>query len=96
MDYFKFHILTDPENVDIIIAFLGELPFDSFEENEGGLNAYIAENQFDELVENQLSVLQKRIDFTINKELVKAQNWNSVWESNFSPIVVDEFCASSR
>jgi ribosomal protein L11 methyltransferase len=32
-------------------------------------------------------------EFTFNITSIPEQNWNAVWESNFEPVVVDDFCA---
>ncbi len=93
MDYYNFQINTEPENIEILIAFLGELPFDSFEEQEQGLNAYIQIKQFNKSIENKILDLQKQIWFTFDRQVIKAQNWNAIWESNFKPLIVDDFCA---
>jgi ribosomal protein L11 methyltransferase len=75
------------------MAFLGELPFDSFEEKDYGLDAFIPLDLYDQSVENQIVDLQNKIQFTLQKQLIKTQNWNAVWESNFDPLVVDDFCS---
>ncbi len=93
MDYYNFHIKTEPEKIEILLAFLAELPFDSFEEKEFGLDAFIPQKDFDLSVEKELLELQKRISFSFEKEILKAQNWNSIWESNFEPLIVDDFCS---
>ncbi|MEM6966395.1 MAG: 50S ribosomal protein L11 methyltransferase, partial [Bacteroidota bacterium] len=35
---------------------------------------------------------QDRFPFFYQKKLIKYQNWNAIWESNFKPIVVGTFC----
>jgi len=93
MDYYNFHIKTEPENIEILLAFLSELDFDSFEEKEYGLDAFLAKNSFDQSFDNQLVSLQNKIPFTFEKELVENQNWNAIWESNFDSLNVDNFCS---
>jgi len=93
MDYYNFQIKTEPGNIEILIAFLGDLPFDSFEEKDYGLNAFLPQEQFTKSLENKILELQKQVTFTFNRQIIKAQNWNSIWESNFKPLIVDDFCA---
>ncbi|NRA47555.1 MAG: 50S ribosomal protein L11 methyltransferase [Phaeodactylibacter sp.] len=92
MDYYRYVIIADAPTREIILAFLGELPFDTFEETDNGLNAYLRADAEIEAVEQQLSEIAGRLSFTYEKVFVKHQNWNAVWESNFQPIQVGAFC----
>lgn len=71
---------------------MSELPFDTFEETENGINAYIKKNDFNEDVENQLVELSNTFNFEYSIDEIIGQNWNEVWESNFNPIIIGEFC----
>lgn len=78
---------------DILIAELGELGFDSFVENEVGLQAYIPKSLWDEEAVASLYILSQP-EFTISfihREIVP-ENWNETWEKNFHPITVDGIC----
>lgn len=77
---------------EILTAFLGELPFHSFEENETGLIAYLTQGSDEVAVEKSLNKLQEQFDFTFEKEIIEYKNWNSIWESNFQPVLVDAYC----
>ncbi len=81
------------ERVEILTAVLGELPFDTFEETETGLKAYMPEAELTENIEQELTELSQEFDFNFDKIFIPYQNWNSVWESNFQPIQVDDFVA---
>jgi ribosomal protein L11 methyltransferase len=96
MNYYAISITPkdyDMERVEILTAVLGELPFDTFEETETGLKAYIPEKDMTESVETELVELSAQFDFSFDKTFIPYQNWNSVWESNFQPIQVDDFVA---
>jgi ribosomal protein L11 methyltransferase len=96
MNYYVLSITPkayDTERVEILTAVLGELPFDTFEETDTGLKAYIPEKDLTESVENELVELSEQFDFAFDKTFIPYQNWNSVWESNFQPIQVDDFVA---
>ncbi len=93
MNYHKYELKTDPETADILVAFLSDSPFDTFEETSDGLNAYAPASASESVIEVQLLDLQSQFDFTWQKELVLGQNWNELWESNFQPVIVGDFCA---
>ena len=80
-------ISASPEQVDILLAELGEIHFDIFEDSDTGLIAYCQTDLFDSAL---FSEVIKRyevlgpISFEINE--IEKQNWNAVWESNYDPI----------
>lgn len=92
MDYFKFEFQTTPENAEMLIALLGELPFDVFEETDSGLDAFIPTKKCTEEIEEKVNQMKNLFDFSHQKIFIKYQNWNAIWESNFQPIVVRDFC----
>jgi len=90
MSYLEIEIqLEKPEFVEIFIAELGLLPFESFEESPNGLKAYILEHSFDK---KAVESILERYNLQTSTELVvkklEDKNWNEVWESNFEPIFV--------
>lgn len=93
MDYWKYILRVNPETSDILVAYLAEAPFDTFEETEGGLNAYLPAAAGQTEAERQLDELQKQFDFVWDKTFIPGQNWNEIWESNFHPVIVGDFCA---
>jgi ribosomal protein L11 methyltransferase len=93
MNYHKYELITSPETADILIAFLSDSPFDTFEETADGLNAYAPASASVHEIDALLLDLQGQFDFTWEKELILGQNWNELWESNFQPVIVGDFCA---
>ena len=132
MDYWKYSLRTDSETAEILLAYLSEAPFDTFEEMDWGLDAYLpappptppptgrgvsplemsslvrgqaplppgggvgggaASGEGPESVEILLNDLKTQFPFTWTKTFLPAQNWNAVWESNFQPVIVEDFCA---
>ncbi|MEM9848205.1 MAG: 50S ribosomal protein L11 methyltransferase, partial [Bacteroidota bacterium] len=85
--------LCEPALSEILIALLSTQAFDTFQENEKGLAAYLPVAQHESTVDEYIDSLRQQFDFSYDRVLLVAQNWNAVWESNFQPIVVDEFCA---
>ncbi|MBW8685080.1 50S ribosomal protein L11 methyltransferase [Chitinophaga rhizophila] len=75
---------------DILVAVLAENGFEGFEEQHGDiLVAYIPEEDFNESATNELA---EGFGLTYTKERIEQTNWNAVWESNFQPVQVDDFC----
>src|SRR4051812_22646732 len=72
----------------ILIAKLSEASYEGFEESDEGLKAFIPSDSFDEAVVNELA---KEMNIHFSKTVVQETNWNEIWESNFHPVVVDEF-----
>ncbi len=81
--------IADQARGEMLIALLSDLGYNGFEELEHQLLAYIEESQFNayDLVDaSAMAGAEYRI------EVVAAQNWNALWESNFQPVIVDDFC----
>lgn len=94
MDYYQYAISTaSAEWAEIVMAELGDFPFDTFEETKQGLDAYIRVADCDEAVEEAINTLQLQYNFTFERKLIPHQNWNAVWEENFQPIIVGDFCS---
>jgi ribosomal protein L11 methyltransferase len=73
---------------ELLIAHLAEMGYEGFEESGDILKAYVAEAGFSEI---NLNILSKQHSFKYSKSIIKNQNWNAVWESNFDPVQVDDF-----
>lgn len=93
MDYWKYDLQTSPETAEILLAFLGDAPFDTFEETESGLYAYLPGEADQALAEAVLAELSEQFAFVWEKTFIPGQNWNEIWESNFHPVIVNDFCA---
>lgn len=93
MDYFKYTITTnEPETGELLIAFLSDADFDTFEDTPEGFFAYLPAKADKTSAEAQLTALQEQFEFSWSSELIPGQNWNEIWESNFHPVVVGTFC----
>lgn len=96
-EYIEVSIHITPfseEYAEIITAEVSELPFESFSTEGEILKCYIQKDLYDaqalKVVLSGLDYLECKVDFSAN--LVPAVNWNAVWESQFTPIVVDGQC----
>ena len=91
-NYVKLTVHTsDAEAAEIAMAELSDWPFDSFEENGDCLNAYIRKPDYEKNraeIENFLTANKYRYE----TGLIEDQNWNELWESNFTPISVENRC----
>ena len=92
MDYYQFEFKIASENVEMLMALVGNLAFESFEETETGFHAYVQEKKYEDQMEKDIEEMKSLFDFSYQKKLIKYQNWNAVWESNFQPILVNNFC----
>ena len=83
--------VADEAIKDMMIAELADLGFDGFEETETGLLSYIALAGFDGELTSGLEELDNRYELTYTSNAIDKQNWNALWESNFEPLLVDDF-----
>lgn len=82
------------ENAEIVTAEVSELPYESFTMEDPYLKCYIQKDLYDaQALKVLLSGLEGMgFDVEFSANLMPAVNWNAVWESQFSPIVVDGKC----
>ena len=82
------------ENAEIVTAEISELQFESFTAEDPYLKCYIQKELYSQqalkVVLDGVSEYGFEVEFTSN--LMPAVNWNAVWESQFTPIVVDDKC----
>jgi ribosomal protein L11 methyltransferase len=93
--YLGFHFSVEPKEIgsEILVAELGELPFESFIESDLGIVAYIQKQFWTENILDDLHILSSpefQISYTI--EEIDQVNWNEEWEKNFEAIEVDGIC----
>lgn len=78
---------------DLLIAELANLGFDTFEDQDQGFVAYVPSSNLDiQALETVLATEAVGYDISYQVEELENKNWNQVWESNFSPILVDDQC----
>jgi ribosomal protein L11 methyltransferase len=82
--------VTDEQVREQLIAQLSMNDFEAFEEKNNELVCFIDSANYDPVVvENILATY----NLAYTKNVIKEQNWNALWESNFQPVVVGDFCA---
>src|SRR6187200_418258 len=89
MDYIKI-TFTDlqPEQREILIAQLADAGYEGFEEKDTSLDAFINSKSFNSVIINEISF---KYQTTYTKEKIAETNWNQVWESNFEPVIVNDY-----
>ncbi|HFB99907.1 MAG TPA: 50S ribosomal protein L11 methyltransferase [Phaeodactylibacter sp.] len=92
MDYFKYEFQNDNQHTQMLIALLAQQSFEAFQETETGFDAFVPVPKDSEAIEQSILDLKKRFDFSHKKIRMEYQNWNAIWESNFQPIEVGDFC----
>ena len=88
MNSIQISIIATEQEQEILISQLEELYANGFEQTQDALIAYFPENNFESYAVNGIL---KNYQYSITT--VEEQNWNAVWESNFEPVVVEDFCA---
>jgi len=79
---------------EILIAQLGLVNFESFDETETGVKAYIQKADWNSEILNEIQILQsEEFEISYVKSEIAQINWNSEWEKNFQPIEVSDECA---
>jgi len=79
--------------IEILIAELNEIGYESYDEEGDTLKAYILEKFFDIEAVKALqvnSIPECKINYSW--QVIETQNWNQVWEKSFNPIIVDNEC----
>jgi ribosomal protein L11 methyltransferase len=94
MNYIEVEFKLKPFNPwnEVFVAYLSDVGFESFQEENPTLKAYAAENSFensnfDELIKGFQS--NDDLEFSFQVNYIPQQNWNAVWESQFEPVIIE-------
>lgn len=90
---YMFKVEPLQPGVEILIAELAEIGFDSFQETVSGVLAYIPTPDHQKEQVETLWILNSsdfKIDFSVQE--INQQNWNAQWEKDFKPIEVTNQC----
>jgi ribosomal protein L11 methyltransferase len=91
MDYTEVSFQNSSEQNELLIALLSDEEYESFEETEGGLKAYIPFQKFsEEKVREVVETLRESGNILFSCTLIKDRNWNALWESNFEPVLIGD------
>lgn len=92
MNYYCCEIQAPSEKQEILMAFLADLPFDSFEETEESLRAFMPESAYSPELKNEVDAVCKNWQAPPQWSHIVGKNWNKLWESNFPPLLIGNFC----
>ena len=87
--YLVFDLAVAADLHELLIAYLADAGFDSFEEGDDHLQAYATVAERDKWVD-AVEELRQRYRFTYTVTELPEQNWNAIWERGFSPIRVGD------
>ncbi len=91
-DYIELSVpVSDAEQSEILIAELAEFPFESFQQEETILKAYIREDELEKCRDDVAGFLTGRL-LRGTYTRIETVNWNAEWESSFEPVDVDGKC----
>lgn len=87
MEYIEilFENLSDNEK-ELLIALLADIGFEGFEEENNMFKAFIPFREFEE---NLLTKIVEIKNIKYSKSIIKSQNWNELWESDFQPVLIN-------
>ena len=61
-------------------------------EGAGHCKTFVLKTDFEaNLLDNELDIIFKQHSLTYTKSVIKEENWNALWESNFEPVRVANF-----
>lgn len=88
-NYSSIEIVIDPAQNDEMTAWLSQLAFESFFEDEGKLIGYyqpavLSKKEIEELLKS----LKLIYTFTHEFKELEDKNWNEEWEQNFQPVII--------
>ena len=81
---------SDPEKQEILVAMLQDFGFDGFEQTNTLL---IANGCKETLNKAAVEDYLEKTNATYSKSILEEENWNKMWESDFPPIIIENFCA---
>jgi ribosomal protein L11 methyltransferase len=88
MAYLAYHFTVNPvqPGAEVVMAFIADYPFESFENTDTGFVAYIQEVSAKDL---SFDFDLPDVAFSYRVEPIKTVNWNETWENNFEPVKID-------
>lgn len=91
MDFLVYWIVADSRYLERIHAEISLRPeVTGMEERAGSMGFYVPEDQKSTFT-SFLNNLKENTSFTFRMEQLKDQNWNAVWESQFDPVILDNW-----
>lgn len=93
MVYIELNLGVSTDYVEVLLAELSQIGYESFVYTDSGANAYIPENLFRKEEINELQEKYSNLfSFEYCWQKILPQNWNEVWEASYEPIFIQETC----
>lgn len=94
MDYveYTFQFKESQPWVEVLMTYLCELDFESFNQENNRLLAYGVHSK---IKEQDVQAIVNNLgypDVTFTQKVIQDENWNAEWEKNFEPIFVNDNC----
>lgn len=91
--YYNVTISINPyseDAADLLAAFLAEIGFESFEQSEGSVNAYIQAGDYNSsALKEVLHSFPMDVELKWEKQLIPHTDWNEEWEKRyFKPMIL--------
>ncbi|MEO0734618.1 MAG: 50S ribosomal protein L11 methyltransferase, partial [Bacteroidota bacterium] len=87
--YHEYQLQSDTALTPILVAFLSDAGFDSFQETDTGLLAFADAADHENWLE-RLEELRQQFTFVYTWQPLEDKNWNEEWERQFNPIRVGD------
>jgi ribosomal protein L11 methyltransferase len=87
-NHIQISVEAREDRQEVLISELSDMGANGFEQTETHLLVYFNEADFPSYEVNSLLN-----GYNVQVQTLKHQNWNELWESNFQPVIVDDFCA---
>ncbi|MEO7310305.1 MAG: 50S ribosomal protein L11 methyltransferase [Chitinophagaceae bacterium] len=81
---------TDSGKQEVLVALLQDFGFHGFEQTDTSL---VASGYKEHLDENGVDSCLLESGVFFSKAILEEENWNKLWESDFHPIIIGDFCA---
>ena len=87
----QLRITASVEITDILMAELGEIGFDIFEDFDVGIHAYCPLAAYDHAAAIEIIERYRFLGpIEVEEAEIEKQNWNAVWETNYDPIRISD------
>lgn len=91
MIYYSFCVSNTQEE-DLLVGLLSQWPFEGFMSTGDEFCAYLPASEYSVTLEHNIKGKMAELGFEIKVQVIEEQNWNQVWEKNFEPVVIGNFC----
>ncbi|MCB0636896.1 MAG: hypothetical protein KDC54_09785, partial [Lewinella sp.] len=85
-DHLLLTFYLPPEQQELLLAELSNLPFNGFVEEADQLQAYLPAEEWTAELEVRLQALASRYGARLTTTTIPYQNWNATWEASFQPV----------